>query len=196
MLEDIINGVSKPEEIRQAIAAVLAICENADEIAQMLGFDSIGEVRDIDTVINGYYEKVGMLLNEEGVDKGSIQASIDILSTVRDMLIMVVNDRSTIEMLNKDGVTVEDVMSKLVVSKAVNQNVVVKKMGVAKTKVDKEFVIDVNKLQKAVATKIEFKDKAGIIKDIADMLDLGRGKGRDGEEARRAAEETGTAQQT
>ena len=179
MLEDIINGVSKPEEIRQAIAAVLAICENADEIAQMLGFDSIREVRDIDTVINGYYEKVGMLLNEEGADKGSIQASIDILSTVRDMLIMVVNDRSTIEMLNKDGVTVEDVMSKLVVSKAVNQNVVVKKMGVAKTKVEKEFVIDVNKLQKAVATKIEFKDKAGIIKDIADMLDLGRGKGRD-----------------
>ena len=179
LLEAIRDGVSKLQEIRQAIAAVLAICENADEIAQMLGFDSIDEVRDIDTVVNRYYEKVGMLLNEEGADKGSIQASIDILSTIRDMLIMVVKEESTKEMLNKEGVTVEEIMSKLVVSKAVNQNVVIKKMGEAKTKVEKDFVIDVNKLQKAVATKIDFKDKAGIIKDIADMLDMGRGKGKD-----------------
>ena len=126
-----------------------------------------------------YYEKVGMLLNEENVDKGSLNASIDILSTVRDMLIMVVKDENMKEMLNKEGVTVEEIMSKLIVSKAVNQNVVVKTFGVVKKQVEKDFVIDVNKLQKAVATKIDLKDKAGIIKDIADMLDLGRGKGRD-----------------
>jgi hypothetical protein len=181
LMEDIINGVTKPKELIQTVAAVLALYKDSDAMAKAIGFNSIEEAKSqgVEGITQKYYEKIGQLLNMEVTNRADLQASIDILSTLRDMLIMAVKDERMEQMLNDSNTKAEDLMNILIVSKAVNQNVLIKGMNSASTKVSADFVIDVTKLQKAVATKIDSRDKAGIIKDIADSLRLGRGQGRD-----------------
>ena len=181
LMGEIINGVTRPKELIQTVAAALALYKDSDAMAKAMGFNSIEEAKaqGVEGITQKYYEKIGQLLNMEVTNRADLQASIDILSTVRDMLIMAVKDERMEQMLNDKNTKSEDLTDMLIVSKAVNQNVLIKGMNSATTKVSADFVIDVTKLQKAVATKIDSRDKAGIIKDIADSLRLGRGQGRD-----------------
>ena len=151
ILEDIVNGVTAPGEMNEAVSAVLAICKDADAIAQLIGFRNAGEAVNVtrEEIVSRYNEKIGEIVMLEGVGKDDMQASIKILSVARDMMVMVNKDSRAIEELN-NAVTAEDIINKLVISKAVNQNVVtgLVKDAVLKAGKDKP-AIDVEKLRKA-----------------------------------------------
>ena len=178
----VINGVTKPEEMNLTVSAVLSICENANEMAQLIGYKDIEEVKraTIENIISKYNEKVGQVLSMNDTDKQDMQATIKILSVTRDMLIMVKKDESVIEKLDNPKTTVEDIMSKLVISKAVNQNIVTElvKESVGRNSTEEEFVIDVDKLKKAVMDKITVINAEDKLKDLGALLLQGRGAGK------------------
>jgi len=181
-LGTVINGVTAPEEMNLTVSAVLAICENANEIAQLIGYKDIEEVKSgaIEDIISKYNEKVGQVLSIEDIDEQDMQATIKILSVTRDMLIMVKKDESMIEKLDNPKTTVEDIMSKLIISKAVNQNIVTElvKESVGRSDGDKDFVIDIEKLRNAITEKITVKNAEDKLKDLGALLVQGRGAGK------------------
>ena len=183
ILNAIVNGVTKPQEIKDTVKAVLAIYSNADEMAQAIGFNNIEEITKVskEEIIDKYTKQVLMIMKMEGLGGEDIQASIEILSVVKDMLIMVNNNNSLIEILNNPKTDYSDIMKDLVINKAVNQNVVTAtiKDSITKVKEDyKEFEIDLSKLQKAVKEKKTI-TKGEIIKDLGAMLAGGRGAAKE-----------------
>ena len=183
ILNAIVNGVTKPQEIKDTVKAVLAIYSKADEMAQAIGFNNIEEITKVskEEIIDKYTKQVLMIMKMEGLGGEDIQASIEILSVVKDMLIMVNNNNSLIEILNNPKTDYSDIMKDLVINKAVNQNVVTAtiKDSITKVKEDyKEFEIDLSKLQKAVKEKKTI-TKGEIIKDLGAMLAGGRGAAKE-----------------
>ena len=179
ILEDIVNGVTAPGEMNEAVSAVLAICKDADAIAQLIGFRNAGEAVNVtrEEIVSRYNEKIGEIVMLEGVGKDDMQASIKILSVARDMMVMVNKDSRAIEELN-NAVTAEDIINKLVISKAVNQNVVTGLVKDAVLKADKDKpAIDVEKLRKAVTEKKIEKNAKDKLKELAAMLGNGSGRG-------------------
>ena len=179
ILSAVINGVTKPQELKDTVEAALAIYSNSNEMAQAIGFNSIEEVKNASKqdIIDMYTKQVTTILNMDDVSSGDMQASIEILAAVRDMLIMVNNNNSLIALLDSQDTNISDILKELVISKAVNQNVVVStvKDSVAKLKVeDENFEIDITKLQKVVKEKVSF-TKEELLKDLGALLADGRG---------------------
>lgn len=178
----VVNGVTAPEQVNMTVSAVLAICKNADEIAQLMGYKDIKEIQSatVEDIVSKYNEKVGQVFAMDEVDQQDIQAAVKILSVTRDMLIMVKKDESMIEVLNNPKTTVEDIMSKLVISKSVNQNVVVQlvKESVGRNDGDKDFVIDIEKIKKSVTEKIEVVNAKDKLEELGLLLMQGRGAGK------------------
>ncbi|MBQ3834315.1 MAG: hypothetical protein II816_02195, partial [Elusimicrobia bacterium] len=183
-LSTTIYGVTNPAELNDALAATLAIYGSADEMAEALGFNNINDITNkntkVEDIVHAYSQQAGRIFAMEDVDGKDIMASIKILSVVRDMLIMVNQDSTLVELLN-NAERPEDLMTQLVINKAVNRNIVASTVNdsVGTNRVDsEEFEIDVTKLQKAVTEKIVIA-KEDLLKDLGGMLGKGRGAARD-----------------
>ena len=176
-----LTGVTKPEEMQHAIAAVIAICQDADGIARLLGFDNIADVANVknnEEIVNRFMLEVSEVADYEYAQEDKI-ATILLLSAARDILIAYNNKEIDEETINNG--TIEDIQVAIQLSKAVNMNVIVKGLAdaVVNKKVtieDEEFKIDLVALQEAVTDKVKIKSILKNAKDsLKDLGNLGRG---------------------
>ena len=129
---------------------------------------------DIEDCSGKVYCKPAIELSKEGeLSAGELKVEIALVTTLRDLLITVGQQENGSAWLKNSSN--DEIMSKLVVSKAVNQNVIVNmfEKGVKESvsnATNKEFVIDVKKLQTAVVDKtIKFAKDANI-DSVMDIL--------------------------
>jgi hypothetical protein len=177
LANEIVNGVTKPQDMNTTLSALLAICKDGDAVAAMLGYASMKDAADRGEVTAKYYEKVGQVLALKGVSEADKQVSIKLLAMARDVIFMASGNEKAAQMLNNSQIKAEDIISMLVVSKAVNQNVIVKTVAAGVTGVsEEEFVIDIAKLQQAVKSKTSISNAKKALEDLAAMLSAnGRG---------------------
>jgi hypothetical protein len=160
-----VEGVTEPNEINIQLAYVLKVWKNAG-----LMMDRIGVTQEVlsqkeegeKKIMTGYYEAAGEVV-KSGMSAQAVNIEIKLLSTIRDLMIML--NKSTdegqkqklLDILNKADIGNKefDMLSySLKVSKAVNRNTIVKTLGeVRAERGEKDFIIDVDALKKAIETK-------------------------------------------
>ncbi|MDD4166832.1 MAG: hypothetical protein PHN29_07415, partial [Endomicrobiaceae bacterium] len=162
--------------------ALLAVCKDAKAIAAVLDI-SISEVKEkgteeaIKEINSKYYRQISRVMAIEGTSGADKQVSVKLLAMARDLMFMVIKNPQSETMLDSESLKVEEIMPMLVISKAVNQNVIVDVSGTSVLKADSgDFVIDIEKLQKVVKEKISITDAKKALEDLSAMLESnGRG---------------------
>ena len=156
-------GITKPGEYNDLIAAVLAQCSNANEIAQALFFNDISEVEKAtpneitNEIMNRFWEKANEIEKLNISDKEKI-ANISMLVVARDILLAVNSKDISAKQLNDKNLKPSQIETAVLRSKAVNMNLIVKNMvDVYKTNSvtvnGEDFVIDIMALQQTVSNK-------------------------------------------
>jgi hypothetical protein len=181
-VSEIINGVTRPQDIETTLSALLAVCKDAKAIAAVLDI-SISEVKEkgteeaIKEINSKYYRQISRVMAIEGTSGADKQVSVKLLAMARDLMFMVIKNPQSETMLDSESLKVEEIMPMLVISKAVNQNVIVDVSGTSVLKADSgDFVIDIEKLQKVVKEKISITDAKKALEDLSAMLESnGRG---------------------
>ncbi|MDD5021554.1 MAG: hypothetical protein PHR82_05375 [Endomicrobiaceae bacterium] len=184
LANEIINGVTKPQDMNTVLSALLAVCKDVNAISQLvLDKDILDKDMKVVTAIDSqeitakYYEKIGEVLSLSDVSDADKQVSIKLLAMARDVLFMANKNPQAIALLNSSSVKVEDIMPMLVISKAVNQNVIVADSKTSVVKANNgDFVIDIEKLQNVIKEKISITDAKKALEDLSAMLETnGRG---------------------
>ena len=173
MLGKIIDGVTAPGELNKALKYVLSIWnKDAASMLEYIGLDD-GSLGNKEAIIQGATRKIteAVALGKEGkLSDAEVRVEIELVTTLRDLLITVGTDSDWLKNANE-----EQIMAKLIVSKAVNQNVIVNmfekgvKASVANAS-DGDFVIDVKKLQSTIVDKNLKFAKDAKIEDVMDLL--------------------------
>ena len=173
MLEKIIDGVTAPGELNKALKYVLSIW-NKDATA-MLEYIGLKEkdLGDKEAIIQNATRKIteAISLGKEGkLSEAEVKVEIELVTTLRDLLITAGTDK---EWLSNAGE--EEIMARLIVSKAVNQNVIVGMFDKAldpsvSGAVKDDFVIDVKKLQFTIVDKNLKFAKDAKIEDVMELL--------------------------
>ena len=173
MLEKIIDGVTAPGELNKALKYVLSIWNK--DVASMLEYIGLDDsaLGNKEAIVQGATRKITetVELGKEGkLSDAEVRVEIELVTTLRDLLITTGTDKDWLKNANED-----QIMAKLIVSKAVNQNVIVNmfeegvKASVSKAS-DGDFVIDVKKLQNTIVDKnIKFAKDAKI-EDVMELL--------------------------
>ena len=174
MLAAIINGVMAPEELNKALDYVLAIWgKDSGEMLKYIGLDS-SALGNKEAIIQGATRKIteAIELGKKGeLQPAEVKVEIELITTLRDLLIVAgQQDGNWLQTAD-----VNEVRAKLVVSKAVNQNIIANmfvkgiKGSVTNASSD-DFVIDVKKLQSTIVDKnIKFAKNAKI-EEVMDVL--------------------------
>ncbi|WP_372520819.1 hypothetical protein [Candidatus Ruminimicrobiellum ovillum] len=173
MLEKIIDGVTAPGELSKALKYVLSIWnKDAASMLEYIGLDE-SAMGNKEAIVQGATRKIteAVALGKEGkLSEAEVRVEIELVTTLRDLLMTVGTDKEWLTTANE-----EEIMAKLIVGKAVNQNVIVNmfedgvKTSVSKAS-DGDFVIDVKKLQSTIVDKnIKFAKDAKI-EDVMELL--------------------------
>ena len=174
MLEKIIDGVTAPGELNKALKYVLSIW-NKDTAAMLkyIGLDK-GDLSNKEAIIQGATRKIteAVALGKDGkLSEAEVKVEIELVTTLRDLLIT--TSKQDAGWLT--NASEEEIMAKLIVSKAVNQNVIVHmfekgiKTAVSDAKAG-DFVIDVKKLQSTIVDKNLRFAKDAKIEDVMELL--------------------------
>jgi hypothetical protein len=176
MLGYIINGITAPSELNEALPYVLDIwSKDTTKMLEYIGLQE-SDLGNKELIIQNATRSItkAIELSKEGeLSAGELKVEIALVTTLRDLLITAGQQENGSAWLKNSSN--DEIMSKLVVSKAVNQNVIVNmfEKGVKESvsnATNKEFVIDVKKLQSAVVDKtIKFAKDANI-DSVMDIL--------------------------
>jgi hypothetical protein len=175
MMEEVINGVTSPKELSEALTYVLKIWgRSAEEMLEYIGLNK-GDIGNKEAIVQASMDKMAQAIEmgKEGkISTAEVRVEIAIVTAMRDLLITASSQEKPADWIaNTDFDTL---MSKLVISRAVNQNVIVRgiERGLAGvTAADTEdFVIDVTKLQKAVRDRNLIFAKDAKIEDVMNLL--------------------------
>ena len=176
MLTAVINGVTAPEELNKALDYVLAIwSKDEGEMLKYIGLD-LSALGDRKAIVQGATDKIAEVieLGKKGeLQPAEVKVEIALITTLRDLLIVAGEQGNNWLQTATDN----EVRSKLIVSKAVNQNVIasmfakgVKGSNSVTDASSNEFVIDVKKLQRTIVDKnIKFAKNAKI-EEVMDIL--------------------------
>ena len=164
-------GVTKPEEAQVALKALFAVFDKSDDIAKLFGYTSIEDVvanASRDNITNRYREMVNKLSSKEVVNMGYVS----LLSMARDVMTLLSESKDAQLIAAVKAGDVDNITNKLLVSKAVNMNYIVKKT--IEKKDDGDFVIDLNKIKSAVENPNLNKERPEeLLKKLADAFDGG-----------------------
>ena len=174
MLANIIDGVTAPGELNKALKYVLSIWnKDATAMLKYIGLNE-GALGNKEKIIQNATRKIteAIALGKEGkLSEAEVKVEIELVTTLRDLLIT--TGRQDADWLKT--ASDEEIMAKLIVSKAVNQNVIVNmfeqgvKTSVSDAK-DGDFVIDVKKLQSTIVDKNLKFAKDAKIEDVMELL--------------------------
>ena len=176
----VINGVTAPEEFNKVMDYVFAIWDkDMDKMLDYIGLTR-ADIKEnaVETIVKASTNKMAEaveLCKKEEISSKELEVEIKLVSGLRDLLITAVQQGDAKEFLAEDNDTIK---SKLMISKAVNQNVIVnmydKSVKKAVTETEDEFVIDVEKLRTAIVEKnIKFAKDAKI-DDVMELLKDGK----------------------
>ena len=174
MLENIIDGVTAPGELNKALKYVLSIWNK--NASGMLAYIELkdSDLGDKKKIIQNATRKIteAISLGKEGkLSEAEVKVEIELVTTLRDLLITISKQDSGW----LTNASEEEIMSKLIVSKAVNQNVIVHmfedgvRTAVSDAKAE-DFVIDVKKLQSTIVDKNLKFAKDAKIEDVMELL--------------------------
>ena len=173
MLEKIIDGVTAPGELNKALKYVLSIWDK--DATAMMEYIELKEkdLGDKEAIIQNATRKIteAIALGKEGkLSEAEVKVEIELVTTLRDLLITAGTDKKWLSNASE-----EEIMSRLIVSKAVNQNVIVNMFdkaldpSVSGSSKD-DFVIDVKKLQSTIVDKNLKFAKDAKIEDVMELL--------------------------
>ncbi len=161
----IVDGVTQPGEINPVLAYALTIWSSAGDMAARLNIDlqkDVIDAKNIDNITAAYQKAVAAVLKSD-LTPGEIVVETKLLSMVRDLLIMVNkadNKQDVVSLLGKAQLNEAEfasIVTNLVISKAVNHNVLITAMDEVKTAFveagEEDFVIDMNKIRDALQKK-------------------------------------------
>ena len=173
MLEKIIDGVTAPGELNKALKYVLSIWDkDATAMMEYIGLKE-KDLGDKEAIIQNATRKIteAIALGKEGkLSEAEVKVEIELVTTLRDLLITAGTDKKWLSNASE-----EEIMSRLIVSKAVNQNVIVNMFdkaldpSVSGSSKD-DFVIDVKKLQSTIVDKNLKFAKDAKIEDVMELL--------------------------
>ena len=156
----VINGVTAPEEFNKVMDYVFAIWDkDMDKMLDYIGLTR-ADIKEnaVETIVKASTNKMAEaveLCKKEEISSKELEVEIKLVSGLRDLLITTVQQKNADSFLKEEN---DNIKSKMMISKAVNQNVIVNmydksvKDSVSKADTD-EFVIDVEKLRTAIVEK-------------------------------------------
>ena len=164
-------GVTKPEEAQVALKALFAVFDKSDDIAKLFGYTNIEDVvsnASKEDIMNKYRDMVNKLSSKEVVNMGYVS----LLSMARDVMTLLSESEDVKLIAAVKAGDVDNITNKLLVSKAVNMNYIVKKT--IEKKDDGDFVIDLNKIKSAVENPNLNKERPEeLLRKLADAFDGG-----------------------
>ena len=181
ILGAIINGVSAPEEFNKVMEYVFAIWDK--DMNKMLSYIGLtkeniegkGTEQIVQTIVKASTNKMAEavdLCKAGKISEKEVEVEIKLVSGLRDLLITASQQENADNFLTESN---DAIKAKLIVNKAVNQNIIVNMFektvnDSAVNTDDSDFVIDVKKLQSAVVDKtIKFAKDANI-DSVMDIL--------------------------
>ena len=175
-------GVTEPAKYSQMVAKLLASTKNANEIANMIGFDNLAEIKGVTKkeITNRAMQTIRAISDLDISNEDKVEA-IAMVAPVIDILVAYKDNLITEAQLNNKELKpseIEVILANVIKSKAVNMNVVVNGVSKVKDLESEEFIIDVVSLQQAVKDKeaVEKAKKELKNKDWGAILnDFGRG---------------------
>ncbi|MGE4384493.1 MAG: hypothetical protein AB7E39_01350 [Endomicrobiaceae bacterium] len=174
VMGEVVNGVTAPSELSKTLEYVLNIwSRDTGAMLEYIGLDKDTELSNSNkkAIVQAATDKMAeaIEMGKKGELSGAeVKTEIALVTTLRDLLITTIKEEKGEEWVAKAGA--EEILTKLVISKAVNQNVIIAGMEKEKSGKADEFVIDIQKLQKAISDKNIVFAKDAKIDDVMDML--------------------------
>ncbi|MFA7074018.1 MAG: hypothetical protein WC234_02380, partial [Endomicrobiaceae bacterium] len=172
VMGEVVNGVTAPSELSQTLEYVLNIwSRDTGAMLEYIGLDKDTELSNNKAIVQAATDKMAeaIEMGKKGELSGAeVKTEIALVTTLRDLLITTSKEEKGKEWVATAGA--EEILTKLVISKAVNQNVIIAGMEKEKSVKADEFVINIQKLQKAISDKNIVFAKDAKIDDVMDML--------------------------
>ena len=164
-------GVTKPEEAQVAVKALFAVFEDSNDIAKLFGYTSIEDIIENgsrEDIMNKYREMVNELASQDVVNMGYVS----LLTIARDMMMVLCGTEDAELIKAVQDRDADSIVNKLLISKAVNMNYIIKKT--VERKVNDDFVIDLTKIKSAVENpELSKENPAELLRKLADAFDGG-----------------------
>ncbi|MEA5001376.1 MAG: hypothetical protein VB017_05790, partial [Endomicrobiaceae bacterium] len=172
VMGEVVNGVTAPSELSKTLEYVLNIwSRDTGAMLEYIGLDKGTELSNTKAIVQAATDKMAeaIEMGKKGELSGAeVRTEIALVTTLRDLLITSSKEAKGKEWVATAGA--EEILTKLVISKAVNQNVIIAGMEKENSGKAEEFVIDIQKLQKAISDKNIVFAKDAKIDDVMDML--------------------------
>jgi hypothetical protein len=160
--EEIVDGVMEAGSFNQALMYMLNIYPSVEAMKEALGVEKLSDKE----IMSGYFNAINRAA-ESGLSADDTAVEIQLLSLVRDTLITLSKSEAGTkgkieELLNKEELNINEIAylnSQIVISKAVNKNVVLLNTPEMKTAVDEDEELSnaLAGLQKTIEKKQESK---------------------------------------